>query len=130
MNVSDHNSFLGHECTWASSCMGTIVYGNNRVWAQSFLDTIMYWHNRVWAQSCGHSRMGTTCIIATYPTKLTSLFWFEMPVYYVFYIFQFQDFFQTNKKYKPEKRTVRRHILGNTLNSFPIFFFTNKQAHV
>ena len=67
----------------------------------------MYWHNHVWTQSCigtiesGYSLVVTfmwaqSCIIATYPTNFTSLFWYEMLVYYIFHIFQSQVFFQIN----------------------------------
>ena len=68
---------LGHEYTWAQSCMGTIMYGHNRVHAQSYLDTTMYRHNRIWKQSC----VAQSCIIATHPTKFTSISWYEMSVY-------------------------------------------------
>ena len=63
---------------------------HNHVWAQSSLGTVM------WAQSC---------IIATYPTKFTSLSWYEMSIYYALYILQ-SHFFQIKnislKRARPE----------------------------
>ena len=75
----------------------------------------------MWAQSC---------IIATYPTNFTSLFWYEMLVYYIFHIIQSQVFFFSDKQHKSEKRMVRRHKSGNTIHSCPIFLSTNKETYV
>ena len=82
-----------------NSCWDTNIPGHSRVWAQSRVGTIMSGHNHVLAQS-------SSCIIATYTTKFIISSWYEMSVYYVFYIFQSQAFFQINKRFKNKKRPV------------------------
>ena len=69
-NLVDANKIAhGHSRVWPHA----IAWGHNHVWTQSCIGTIESMHSQlvVWAQSC---------IIATYPTKFTSLSWYEMYV--------------------------------------------------
>ena len=110
---------IGHNynCPWAESCLATI-----RVGARMYLGIVMYGlnrvvfgHNRVWEQSC----LAQSCIIATNSTKCTSLFWYEMSLFLMYAtFFNLKFFFQIKKRYKPEKRTVKRHKWGYTTSKF------------
>ena len=97
-NVDVQSCGHNYNCAWAWSCLSTI-----RFRARMCLGTVMYGHNRMRALSCGHSRVDTIMCNCK-----------RCPVYYAFRIYKSQVFFQMNKRYKSDKRTVRRHKSGNT----------------